>query len=279
MFKKKLVNYCLLGVVAITGTACSTTESRRPMPIHEPLPVTPAPPKRNISVPQNTGVYAPPAFEEYKPQSTGPYASPEDTFESYVPEPEPEFESYTTPLEQAPPVVVERLSPAPVAKVEPPKPVVEPVKPVVEDFSKNELDIDPFAEVPDRETLAVTSNNASAKPAPRNTTQSLSVAANALLIGAKADAALGRYDSAITKVERALRIEPNSPLLWYQLGNFNYGKGRYDQAISLSRKSLGMSTGNRSLVSQNLDLMSKAATKTGNTKVFKEVLDYKRMNP
>ena len=275
MFKKTAVNYCLLGVVAIAGTACSSNESRRSSPIREALPTIPVP-QRSATLPQNQGVYAPPAFEEYKPQSSGPYASLGDTYQSY--EPEPAFESFTTPLEQAPPAVVERLSPEPVVEKVPVKPV-EATAPVVEDFSQNELDIDPFADIPDRETLAVTRNNSVAKPAPRTSKKSLSVAANALLLGAKVEAAAGRYDSAINKVERALRIEPDSPILWYQLGNFNYGKGRYDQAISLARKSLRMSTGNRSLVSQNLDLMSKAATKTGNTSVFKEVLDYKRLNP
>jgi tetratricopeptide (TPR) repeat protein len=276
MFNKSAVNYCLLGVVAVASAACSTTESRRSEPVREALPTIPVPQQRSAAIPQNRGVYAPPAFEEYKPRSTGPYAEPEETFPSYVPE--PSFESFTTPLEESPPAIVERLSPKPVVAEAPVAPV-EPAKPVVEDFSKNELDIDPFADIPERETLAVTRNNSAAKPAPPKAKKSISVAANALLIGAKAEAAVGRYDSAINKVERALRIEPDSPLLWYQLGNFNYGKGRYDQAISLSRKSLRMSTGNRSLVAQNLDLMSKAATKTGNTRVFKEVLDYKRLNP
>ncbi|PWQ99614.1 tetratricopeptide repeat protein [Leucothrix arctica] len=279
MFKKSVVRYCLLGCVAIISTACSSTEPRRSSPVRETLPTVPtpqrtAPVQQSTTALQNRGVYSAPAFEEYKPQATGPYSRPEDTYQSYVPD--QSYDTFTTPLEQSQPAVVERLSPPPL-KVE--MPVPEPVKPVVEDQSKNELDIDPFADIPERETAAVTSNNSVAKPAPRTANRSLSVAANALLLGAKAEAAVGRYDSAINKVERALRIEPNSPLLWYQLGNFNYGKGRYDQAISLSRKSLRMSTGNRGLVSQNLALISKAATKTGNTKVFREVLDYKKMNP
>ena len=283
MLKKSAVRYCMLGCVAIISTACSITEPRNSSPVREALPTVPVQQQRveqpSSSVLQNRGAYSAPAFEEYKPQSSGPYASrPEDEYQSYVPD--QAYNSFTTPLEEARPAVVERLSPQTVVEAAPvPVAPVEPVKAVVEDFSKNELDIDPFADIPERETLAVTSNNSSAKPAPRTANRSLSVAANALLLGAKAEAAVGRYDSAINKVERALRIEPNSPVLWYQLANFNYGKGRYDQAISLSRKSLAMSTGNRGLVSQNLALMQKAATKTGNTRVFKEVLDYKKMNP
>ena len=286
MFKKSVVNYCLLGAVAITATACSSTDSRPSTPIREALPTIPVQPavtvapQKRTTVPQNSGVYVPSAFEEYKPQSSGIYARAEETYESYVPD-ESAYNSFTTPLEQAPPAVIERLSPKPLPEpIAPATPVapVEPAKPVLEDFSKNELDIDPFADIPERETTVTSSSSNAAKPAPRNTQRSLSPAANALLLSAKSDASSGRYDSAINKVERALRIAPNSPELWHQLGNFNYGNARYDQAISLARKSLRMSSGNSSLVSQNLDLMSKAATKTGNTKVFKEVLDYKKLN-
>ncbi|RVU85907.1 tetratricopeptide repeat protein [Leucothrix sargassi] len=288
MFKKAMVNHCLLGVVAITATACSSTDTRPSAPIREALPtipvqprvVTPPPSPQISTAPQNNGVYDASVFEEYKPQSTGPYARAEETYESYVPE-DYAYNSYTTPLEQSPPAVIERLSPPPLVEKAPePVNTPEPVEPEVEDLSKNELDIDPFADVPERPTSAVSrpSTTQQAKPAPQATTRRLSAAANALLNSAKSDASSGRYDSAINKVERALRIEPNSAELWYQLANLNHGKGRHDQAISLARKSLGMSGGDRNMASKNLDLMSKAATKSGNTRVFKEVLDYKRTN-
>ena len=141
------------------------------------------------------------------------------------------------------------------------------------------MDIDPFADIPEREVLAVKSNSAPAKAAPPAAKKSLSAAANALLLAAKAESAVGRHSAAMTKVERALRIEPQSPVLWYHLASFNYSNKRYDQAISFARKSLQLSSGNRELESKNLDLMTKAATKEGNTRVFREVMDYKKMNP
>ena len=165
-----------------------------------------------------------------------------------------------------------------------PEPLESPVeveklatKVEIEDFSENELDIDPFADVPEREVLTMTRKGEAPPPPPRST-QSMSRAAKALSLAAKAEAAIGRNDAAINKVERALRIEPQSPELWHQLAGLNFKVGRYDQAIGLARKALPMASGRRDLLDKNLDLMSKAAVKTGNTSVFKEVLDYKKQN-
>lgn len=273
-----------LVIVGMGSVACSNVEQRRapvaslpPMPVIQPQ-LQPQPQAR-VQAPQNT--YVPPAFEEYKPQSLPQYNPPLESFESYVPEKDYEA-AYTTPFTEDAPIVEEIRRPEPeVASVEPPQPVIAEPAPPVEDTSKNELDIDPFASVPDREVIAVrpSGNNEPARPAPPAAKKSLSAAANALLLAAKAESAVGRHDAAITKVERALRIEPQSPLLWYQLADFNYKNKRYDQAITLARKSLQLSSGNRDLASKNLDLMSKAATKEGNTRVFREVLDYKKMNP
>ncbi|PID45808.1 MAG: hypothetical protein CSB47_06795 [Proteobacteria bacterium] len=265
------------------GVACSNIEQRRaPEPNVRTLPPSSViAPQRRSQLPQNS--YIPPEFEEYKPQALPQYQPPLESFESYVPE--KDYESaYTTPLNNGQLAMVDkahRVNPS--AGRSKPKPVVsKPVKQKpVEDLSKYELDIDPFADVPDREVSEAQSKSNSSglkKPAPVATKHSLSAAANALLLAAKAESAVGRHGAAMTKVERALRIEPQSALLWYELASLNYKSKIYDQAINLARKSLQLSTGNRSLVNKNLDLMSKAATKQGNTQVFSEVLDYKKMN-
>lgn len=278
MFDKLMLRCSVLLMVGLSSVACSNNEPRRAPALRNLPPVPIAPTQPRIQSQQNTYNATTSAFEEYKPQSMPQYNPPLESFESYVPEKNYD-EAYTTPFGEEPPVVVEMRRPEPVAAT------VTPIEPEmqqdqqVEDLSKNELDIDPFASVPEREVLAVTPNAAPARPAPPAAKKSLSAAANALLLAAKAESAVGRHDAAITKVERALRIEPQSPLLWYQLADFNYKKKRYDQAITLARKSLQLSSGNRELVSKNLDLMSKAATKEGNTRVFREVLDYKKMNP
>ena len=278
MFDKILLRFSALLIVGMGSVACSNVEPiRSPVTTLPPMPVTQ--PQARVQVQPQQNTYVPPAFEEYKPQSLPQYTPPLESFESYVPEKNYE-EAYTTPFSEEPPVVEEIRRPEPeVASVTRPEPMTPEPAPQVEDLSKNELDIDPFASVPDREVLAVKPGNTPARPAPAAAKKSLSAAANALLLAARAESAVGRHDAAITKVERALRIEPQSPLLWYQLADFNYKKNRYDQAISLARKSLQLSSGNRDLVAKNLDLMSKAATKEGNTRVFREVLDYKKMNP
>ena len=276
MFDKLMLRCSVLLIVGLGSVACSNNEPRRAPAVRNLPPIPAAPPQQRIQPQQNTYNSPTSAFEEYRPQSVPQYTPPLESFESYVPEKNYD-EAYTTPFSGEVPVVVE------VRKVEPVVATVAPVEPVkpepVVDYSKNELDIDPFASVPEREVLAVTPSNSPAKPAPPAAKKSLSAAANALLLAAKAESAVGRNDAAITKVERALRIEPQSPLLWHHLADFNYKNKRYDQAITLSRKSLQLSSGNRELVSKNLDLMSKAATKEGNTRVFREVLDYKKMNP
>lgn len=278
MFDKLLLRCSVLLLVSLGGTACSNVDSRRSSAVRS-LPPTPlAEPQYRSQQPRST--YIEPAFEEYKPQAMPQYSPPLDSFESYVPEKDYQ-DTYTTPLQVEQPVVVEIRKPEPVVITPDPEPaeVVVAKQSPQENFSKNELDIDPYAEIPEREVLAVTRKNSPAKPTPPAAKKSLSAAANALLLAAKAESAVGRHSAAITKIERALRIEPQSPLLWYHLASFNYGNKRYDQAISLARKSLQLSTGNRDLVSKNLDLMSKAATKEGNTRVFREVMDYKKMNP
>lgn len=272
MFKLTALKQCLVLLLALVVMACSSTDPRTNSTNRSVLPISPIPQVR-IQAPRN--VYIPQVFDEYRPQqpaaannSQGGYA--DDVLQKDY------RDVYTTPLEREPTVVVEVFKPEPIQE-ESVNAETLVTKVDVEDFSKNELDIDPFADVPDREVISMKTKDAAAPPLPRST-QPMSRAAKALLLAAKAESAVGRNDAAINKVERALRIEPQSPNLWYQLANFNFKKGRYGQAISLARKALPMASGNRGLVDQNLDLMSKAAVKTGNTAVFKEVLDYQKQN-
>lgn len=276
MLDKKTGKLVVLLMLSLGAAACSNVEPRRTTASVRALPPSPvATPQPRSQLPNNS--YIPPGFEEYKPQALPQYTPPLESFESYAPEKDYQ-DTYTTPFREEVPVVVEIRKPEPVKADPVPVAPTQSAEPE-EDFSKSELDIDPFADIPEREVLAVKPKSAPAKPAPVAAKKSLSVAANALLLAAKAESAVGRHDAAITKIERALRIEAQSPLLWHELAKQNYNKERYEQAISLARKSLQLSTGNRELVNKNLDLMTKAATKDGDTTVFGEVLDYKKMNP
>ncbi len=48
---------------------------------------------------------------------------------------------------------------------------------------------------------------------------------------------------AISTLERALRIEPDNPLLWIELGEVHETAGRYEQAGGIGHKALQLATG------------------------------------
>jgi tetratricopeptide (TPR) repeat protein len=53
----------------------------------------------------------------------------------------------------------------------------------------------------------------------------------------------GDLGGAAATLERALRIEPNNPLLWIELGDVHLSEMDGDQADSVGRKALALSTG------------------------------------
>ncbi len=78
-------------------------------------------------------------------------------------------------------------------------------------------------------------------PAPRQF--HLGAAANALVAQAQRQAASGDYGAASATLERALRIEPDNPLLWIELGRVRLGENNAAQADSLGRKAVTLATG------------------------------------
>ncbi|HKU14497.1 MAG TPA: tetratricopeptide repeat protein [Steroidobacteraceae bacterium] len=49
------------------------------------------------------------------------------------------------------------------------------------------------------------------------------------------------YPIAASSIERALRIEPDNPLLWIELGKVRLAEGNYVQAENMARKAVSMS--------------------------------------
>ena len=81
-------------------------------------------------------------------------------------------------------------------------------------------------------------------PPPAATRQfRLGAAATALVGQAHRQAAGGDQQAAISTLERALRIEPDNPLLWIELGEIHEAAGRFDQAAGLGHKALQLATG------------------------------------
>ena len=53
----------------------------------------------------------------------------------------------------------------------------------------------------------------------------------------------GDAQLAISTLERALRIEPDNPLLWIELGEVHQAAGHFEQAGGLGHKALQLATG------------------------------------
>ncbi len=71
----------------------------------------------------------------------------------------------------------------------------------------------------------------------------LGPAALSLVAQAHAQSHSGDLGGAATTLERALRIEPNNPLLWIELGDVRLSENNGDQADSMGRKALALATG------------------------------------
>jgi Flp pilus assembly protein TadD len=71
----------------------------------------------------------------------------------------------------------------------------------------------------------------------------LGAAATALVAQAHRQSAAGDPQLAISSIERALRIEPDNPLLWIELGEIHEAAGHFDQAAGIGHKALQLATG------------------------------------
>ena len=85
----------------------------------------------------------------------------------------------------------------------------------------------------------------------------------ALLDRAQIEADAGKPDVAGASLERALHIEPRNPWVWQQLAQMRLNAGRYDQAISLARKSNSFSGGKRLVQAVNWQIIAKARVAKG----------------
>ena len=80
-------------------------------------------------------------------------------------------------------------------------------------------------------------------PVPRTREYTLGPASKALVAQAQSQQASGDYATAASSLERALRIEPNNPLLWLELSKLRQAENNYVQAESMARKALSKAGG------------------------------------
>lgn len=71
----------------------------------------------------------------------------------------------------------------------------------------------------------------------------LSTASSALVTQARTQAKSGDSVAAAATLERALRIEPDNPLLWIELGRLRLNENNAPQADNMGRKALALATG------------------------------------
>src|ERR1700734_2595055 len=64
-----------------------------------------------------------------------------------------------------------------------------------------------------------------------------------LVAQAHKQASGGNYEPAAATIERALRIEPENPLLWVELGQIRLSEGNAAQADGMGHKALALATG------------------------------------
>jgi Flp pilus assembly protein TadD len=78
---------------------------------------------------------------------------------------------------------------------------------------------------------------------PKVTPATLGPASRSLVTQAQTQRKKGDLPGATVSLERALRIEPNNPLLWIEMGRLRMDQQNYPQAESMGRKALSMSVG------------------------------------
>ena len=141
---------------------------------------------------------------------------------------------------------------------------------------KATVDIDPYASIPTSSNKTTTTTNV--VPNNRALTTGSSPAVRTLMISARADIAIGRSRSAISKLERGLRIEPQNAQLWHMLARAHFSNSAYLHSISIAKKS-NANTSDQALIQQNWQLIKRAGERSGNASAIKEALDYMKLNP
>jgi len=77
-------------------------------------------------------------------------------------------------------------------------------------------------------------------PAPVVREPTLGAASRALVGQAQTQLSSKNYAVAAASIERAMRIEPDNPLLWIELGKVRQAEGNYQQAENMGRKAASM---------------------------------------
>ena len=107
---------------------------------------------------------------------------------------------------------------------------------------------------------------------------SLSPATRSLVTQARALLAHGDFDGASSTLDRALRIEPNNPLLWIELGRVRLAESDARQAEGCGRKALALASGDHGAQQQAGRLLADALRAQQRNQEAREVESQPFMN-
>jgi tetratricopeptide (TPR) repeat protein len=97
-----------------------------------------------------------------------------------------------------------------------------------------------------------------APPSPPPRENHLSPATRSLVTQAHTLTAHGDFDGASSTLDRALRIEPNNPLLWVELGRLRLAENDAHQSEVCGRRALALASGDRGTQAQAGRLLADA---------------------
>lgn len=80
-------------------------------------------------------------------------------------------------------------------------------------------------------------------PPPSTRTYTLNAASRALVAQAESQRKTKNFVQAAATLERALRIEPNNPLLWLEYGELRMDESNFAQAENMGRKAVASASG------------------------------------
>jgi hypothetical protein len=106
-----------------------------------------------------------------------------------------------------------------------------------------------------------------------------SPAVKSLMIRARADLALGSDQSAISKLERALRIEPSNAGAWYLLARAHQSLGEHQQAITMAKKAINFAGADEAMALKSWQLIKQSGEASGDSIAVQEAINYSKVNP
>jgi tetratricopeptide (TPR) repeat protein len=107
---------------------------------------------------------------------------------------------------------------------------------------------------------------------PRRPPATLAPASRALVAQAETQRKKGDLPGASVSLDRALRIEPNNPLLWIEMGRLRMDQRNYPQAENMARKALSMSVGDDATQSAAWELIGQSLKARGRNSEAEEAL-------